>query len=326
MPNQSPPPSTGTGAPYAGAGPPWNRVVMGSMHTGPRGPLLELPQARRVLRRARARRRGAHRHRRHRAEPRAAGSLPGAGTMNRPRRTAPPRRVTRAVHEPAARSRCRSCTRVATRTTRSRCRRRRQVADHARSRRGPDGAQIRSDDRRLRTLGRARARGRLRRRRGHGQRGLPAQPVPLRAHQPPHRRWGGDIEARMRCRSRSCARCAKAVGGDFLVIYRLSLLDLVEGGNTWPEIVVAAEGARGRRGAPAQHRHRLARGARPHDRDLGAARRVPWRDRAPQARALDPGVRVEPHQHPEVAEEILASRRRRHGLAWRARCSPTRSS
>lgn len=53
--------------------------------------------------------------------------------------------------------------------------------------------------------------------------------------------WGGAIENRVRLPVEVVRAVRAAAGADFLVIYRLSLLDLVEGGNTWDEIVVAAK-------------------------------------------------------------------------------------
>jgi len=50
-------------------------------------------------------------------------------------------------------------------------------------------------------------------------------------------RWGGSVENRCRFPVEIVRRTREAVGRDFIIIYRLSLLDLVEGGNTWDEIV-----------------------------------------------------------------------------------------
>lgn len=49
-------------------------------------------------------------------------------------------------------------------------------------------------------------------------------------------RWGGDIYGRMRLPVEVVQAVRRAVGRDFLVLYRLSLLDLVEGGNRWEEV------------------------------------------------------------------------------------------
>ncbi|QYF95089.1 NADPH-dependent 2,4-dienoyl-CoA reductase [Massilia sp. PAMC28688] len=53
-------------------------------------------------------------------------------------------------------------------------------------------------------------------------------------------RWGGSIENRMRLPVEIIKRIRKAVGKDFIIMYRHSLLDLVEGGNTWEEVVTVA--------------------------------------------------------------------------------------
>ena len=53
-------------------------------------------------------------------------------------------------------------------------------------------------------------------------------------------RWGGSIENRMRLPIEIIKRIRKAVGNDFIIMYRHSLLDLVEGGNTWEEVVSVA--------------------------------------------------------------------------------------
>ena len=53
--------------------------------------------------------------------------------------------------------------------------------------------------------------------------------------------WGGAIENRVRLPVEVTRAVRQAAGHDFAILYRLSLLDLVEGGNTWDEIVVAAK-------------------------------------------------------------------------------------
>lgn len=52
--------------------------------------------------------------------------------------------------------------------------------------------------------------------------------------------WGGSIEHRMRLAVEIVKRIRAAVGQDFIIMYRHSLLDLVEGGNTWDEVVTVA--------------------------------------------------------------------------------------
>ncbi|HUW52731.1 MAG TPA: NADPH-dependent 2,4-dienoyl-CoA reductase [Rhodanobacter sp.] len=52
--------------------------------------------------------------------------------------------------------------------------------------------------------------------------------------------WGGDATRRMRFPAEIVRRTREAVGRDFIIIYRLSMLDLVEGGQDWNEIVTLA--------------------------------------------------------------------------------------
>jgi len=52
--------------------------------------------------------------------------------------------------------------------------------------------------------------------------------------------WGGDAARRMRFPIEIVRRTREAVGRDFIIIYRLSMLDLVEGGQDWSEIATLA--------------------------------------------------------------------------------------
>ena len=54
-------------------------------------------------------------------------------------------------------------------------------------------------------------------------------------------RWGGSYENRMRLPIEIVRRVREAVGTDFIIIYRLSMLDLVEQGSVWEEIVQLAK-------------------------------------------------------------------------------------
>ena len=54
-------------------------------------------------------------------------------------------------------------------------------------------------------------------------------------------RWGGSIENRMRLPVEIIKRIRAKVGADFIIMYRHSLLDLVDGGNTWDEVVSVAK-------------------------------------------------------------------------------------
>jgi 2,4-dienoyl-CoA reductase (NADPH2) len=53
--------------------------------------------------------------------------------------------------------------------------------------------------------------------------------------------WGGPIENRMRLPVDIVRRIRTAVGRDFIIMYRHSVLDLVDGGNTWEEVVQVAQ-------------------------------------------------------------------------------------
>ena len=54
--------------------------------------------------------------------------------------------------------------------------------------------------------------------------------------------WGGDTARRMRFPIEIVRRMREAVGKDFIIIYRLSMLDLVEDGQAWQDIVALAKG------------------------------------------------------------------------------------
>jgi 2,4-dienoyl-CoA reductase (NADPH2) len=54
-------------------------------------------------------------------------------------------------------------------------------------------------------------------------------------------RWGGSIDNRMRLPVEIIKRIRAKVGLDFIIMYRHSLLDLVDGGNTWDEVVAVAK-------------------------------------------------------------------------------------
>ena len=53
--------------------------------------------------------------------------------------------------------------------------------------------------------------------------------------------WGGSYENRIRFALDIIRRTRAAVGEKFIIIFRLSMLDLVEGGSTWPEVVQLAK-------------------------------------------------------------------------------------
>ena len=54
-------------------------------------------------------------------------------------------------------------------------------------------------------------------------------------------RWGGSIDNRMRLSVEIVKAIRAAVGPEFIIMYRHSLLDLVDGGNTWDDVVAVAK-------------------------------------------------------------------------------------
>ena len=53
--------------------------------------------------------------------------------------------------------------------------------------------------------------------------------------------WGGAYENRMRLPIEIVRRIREACGPNFIIIYRLSMLDLVDEGSTWDEVVLLAK-------------------------------------------------------------------------------------
>ncbi|MGQ0566569.1 MAG: oxidoreductase [Gemmobacter sp.] len=53
--------------------------------------------------------------------------------------------------------------------------------------------------------------------------------------------WGGSYENRMRLPVETVARVRQATSRDFILIYRISLIDLIPDGSTWPEVVTLAK-------------------------------------------------------------------------------------
>ncbi len=53
--------------------------------------------------------------------------------------------------------------------------------------------------------------------------------------------WGGDVQRRLRLAEAIVSRVRQAVGPDFILIYRLSMLELVEQGSDWSSIVTQAK-------------------------------------------------------------------------------------
>ena len=191
-------------------------------------------------------------------------------------------------------------------------------------------AERRAHDRRLRRAARARPRGRLRRRRDHGLGGLPHQPV-HRRRAPTTATTAGAARREPACASpsRSCAACARRSGRDFIIIYRLSMLDLVEGGCTLGRGRRARAGP-SRRPAPTiintgigWHEARI-----PDHRHVGAARA---RSRGSRRGGCKGAVRDPARRHATASTPPRSPRRSSRAATptwcrWRGRCSPTPSS
>ncbi|MCQ4118695.1 NADPH-dependent 2,4-dienoyl-CoA reductase [Rhodococcus tibetensis] len=118
-------------------------------------------------------------------------------------------------------------------------------------------------------------------------------------------KWGGAPENRRRMAVEIVRRTRKAVGPNFIIIFRLSMADLVEGGQTWDEIVALAQEVE-------------AAGATIINTDIGwHESRVPTIvTSVPRAAFADITGKLEKHVNipvaasnrinmPEVAEEIL---------------------
>ncbi len=90
-------------------------------------------------------------------------------------------------------------------------------------------------------------------------------------------RWGGCYENRMRFPVEVVRRVREAVGEEFIVIFRIAAMDMLQGGMSWDEVVQLGKAIE-KAGANIIDPLRLARSAGSHDCDDGAAARVYWRD------------------------------------------------
>src|SRR5574337_1093775 len=99
--------------------------------------------------------------------------------------------------------------------------------------------------------------------------------------------WGGDATRRMRFPVEIVRRTREAVGRDFIIIYRLSMLDLVEGGQDWSEVAALAKAIE-------------AAGASIINTGIG------WVTRKLKGEVAIPLVATNRINMPDVAERILA--------------------
>ena len=98
------------------------------------------------------------------------------------------------------------------------------------------------------------------------------------------------------------------MGPNFIIIFRLSMLDLVEGGSTWEEVVQLAKAIEAA-SATIINTGIGWHEAHPDHRHHGAARRVYLGDEAPQGEVKIPLITTNRINTPEVAEAGAGQRR-----------------
>ncbi|HVJ11937.1 MAG TPA: FAD-dependent oxidoreductase, partial [Burkholderiales bacterium] len=118
--------------------------------------------------------------------------------------------------------------------------------------------------------------------------------------------WGGPLENRMRFATEIVRRTRAAAGRDFIIVYRISALDLVEGGLAAEEVVevgkaIAAAGANILNSGIGWHEARIPTIAQAVPRGAFA-----WATRGLKQAVGIPVVASNRINAPEVAEEILA--------------------
>ncbi|VDZ76644.1 2,4-dienoyl-CoA reductase [Salmonella bongori] len=135
--------------------------------------------------------------------------------------------------------------------------------------------------------------------------------------------WGGDYARRM-CFAVEVVRTVRQrVGNDFIIIYRLSMLDLVENGGTFDETVqlaqaIEAAGATIINTGIGWHEARIPTIATPVPRGAFS-----WVTRKLKGHVSVPLIATNRINDPQVANEILARWRCRYGIGWRVPSSPT---
>ena len=120
-------------------------------------------------------------------------------------------------------------------------------------------------------------------------------------------RWGGSYENRMRLPLEIMRRTRAAVGEDFIIIYRLSMIDLVPGGSTFDEVVLLARkieeaGASIINTGIGWHEARIPTIATSVPRAAFA-----WVTQKLMGQVLIPVITSNRINTPEMAEEVLAS-------------------
>ena len=123
--------------------------------------------------------------------------------------------------------------------------------------------------------------------------------------------WGGPYENRMRLPVEIVQRMREAVGPDFIIIYRLSMLDLIPDGSSWPEVVtlakaIAAAGATLLNTGIGWHEARVPTIATSVPRGAFAWVTKKMRDELRTADIGIPLITSNRINTPEVAEQVLA--------------------
>ena len=118
--------------------------------------------------------------------------------------------------------------------------------------------------------------------------------------------WGGSFENRIRFPVEIVSRIRERVGKDFILVYRLSMLDLVDEGSSWPEVVktaraIEAAGATLINTGIGWHEARVPTIAAMVPRGAYA-----WVTRRLKGEVKLPLVTTNRINTPEIAEEILA--------------------
>lgn len=124
-------------------------------------------------------------------------------------------------------------------------------------------------------------------------------------------RWGGDYENRMRLALEVVRRVREATGPDFILIYRLSMLDLIPDGSSWEEAVtlakaIAAAGATIINTGIGWHEARVPTIATSVPRGAFAWVTQKMRVALREAGVMIPLITSNRINTPEVAEQVLA--------------------
>ena len=127
-------------------------------------------------------------------------------------------------------------------------------------------------------------------------------------------RWGGSFENRMRLPVEIVRRVRQATGPNFMLIYRLSMIDLVPGGSNWAEVVKLAKAVEDAGAGLLNTGDRMARSPDPDDCRERASPRIFMGHGETHGAGRDPGDCVKPDQHARGRGGDTGGRCRRHGF------------